>query len=225
MPFLTAEWRDVVLLNWEVQPGLLSGYIPTGTELDLWNGRAFLSLVGFRFLNTRVLRFPVPFHVNFPEVNLRFYVRRVVNGEIRRGVVFLKEIVPRACIALVARRLYNENYVAAPMSHRIEMHGGQTSVQYNWEVGDGDYREMAVDSHEEFIAEHYWGYCRQRDGRTVEYRVRHPRWQTVTVSDFALDCDARALYGQILGEPLLSPPVSVLLAGGSQVEVGFGRRF
>jgi uncharacterized protein YqjF (DUF2071 family) len=235
MTFLKAEWRDLVMLNWEISPHLLSKYIPRGTELDLWNGRAFVSLVGFRFIETRILKLPVPFHVNFEEVNLRFYVRRAFGDGIHRGVVFIKEIVPRTCIALVARRLYNENYMAAPMSHAVENRGGQTSVQYNWLIdgktnsiavrADGAYREMVVDSQEEFIAEHYWGYCRQRDGRTVEYRVHHPKWQVATVNEFSLDCDAVTIYGKDLGDHLLLPPVSAFLANGSKVEVGLGQRF
>lgn len=235
MPFLTAEWRDLVMLNWEISPSLLSLYLPSGTELDQWNGRTFLSLVGFRFIKARVMKLAVPFHVNFEEINLRFYVRRSLNGEIRRGVVFLKEIVPRACIALVARQLYNENYIAAPMAHRVETRELGTSVEYSWTVqGTANsvavrtveaYREMPFGSLEEFIAEHYWGYCKHRDGRTVEYRVLHPRWQVARVNDFSLDCDAVSIYGQELGEHLLRHPVSVFLANGSKVEVGFGKRF
>lgn len=183
--FLTAEWRDLVLLNWEIPPELLSAYAPRGTELDTWNGLSFVSLVGFRFLKTRVMKMPVPFHVNFEEVNLRLYVSRTHRGERRRGVVFIKEIVPRRCIALVARRLYNENYVAAPMSHRIEGRGPSTRVQYDWTLSgnvysvsaraDGAFRDLSPGSQEEFILEHYSGYTRQADGGTVEYQVQHPK--------------------------------------------------
>jgi uncharacterized protein YqjF (DUF2071 family) len=174
MSFLTAEWRDLVMLNWEVAPELLATLVPRGTDLDTWQGHSYISLVRFRFLNARVLKIPVPFHVNFEEVNLRFYVRRPCEGETRRGVVFIKEFVPRACIALVARRWYNENYVAVPMSHRIERRVGQLSVRYAWTTrhsthslalqSDGVFREIMADSAEEFITEHYWGYCRQHAG-------------------------------------------------------------
>ena len=117
--FLTAEWRNLVLFNYEVEPGLLLQFAPSGTELDRWNAKTFLSLVGFRFLKTRVLVLPIPFHSDFDEVNLRFYVRRREGDEVRRGVVFMREIVPQRAIAVVARAFYNENYVALPMSHEI----------------------------------------------------------------------------------------------------------
>ncbi|HTO08358.1 MAG TPA: DUF2071 domain-containing protein, partial [Myxococcota bacterium] len=117
--FLTAEWRDLAMLNYEIDPAVLEPRVPAGTELDAWSGRTFVSVVGFRFLRTRVLGVPVPYHVDFDEVNLRFYVRRKSGADWRRGVVFVKEIVPRRAIALVARVAYAENYVAHPMRHSI----------------------------------------------------------------------------------------------------------
>jgi uncharacterized protein len=104
-PFLRAEWRDLVMLNYEIDPDLLRSRIPAGTELDSWNGRTFVSIVGFRFLETRVLGVPIPFHRDFNELNLRFYVRRLAGDEWRRGVVFVKEVVPRRAIAWIARAL------------------------------------------------------------------------------------------------------------------------
>src|SRR5690349_10650745 len=101
--FLTAQWKDLIIANYEVDPALLSSRVPGGTELDLQDGHCFVSLVGFMFLETRVLGVPIPFHVNFEEVNLRFYVTRRLQGETRRAVCFVKEIVPRAVIAAVAR--------------------------------------------------------------------------------------------------------------------------
>ncbi|HKD03053.1 MAG TPA: DUF2071 domain-containing protein, partial [Terriglobales bacterium] len=121
--FLKADWRNLAMLNYEVEPSVLAAFVPAGTELDRWNGRLFVSLVGFRFLRTRVWGLPIPLHCNFDEVNLRFYVRRMEGSEIRRGVVFIREIVPRRAIATVARNLYGERYVALPMRHRLEIAG------------------------------------------------------------------------------------------------------
>ncbi|HEX7980960.1 MAG TPA: DUF2071 domain-containing protein, partial [Gemmatimonadaceae bacterium] len=107
--FLTAEWRWLVMLNYEVPPEVLAPYVPRGTSLDLWQGHALVSVVGFRFIETRVIGVPIPFHRHFDEVNLRFYVRRELpGGEARRGVVFIRELVPKPMIAWVARALYNE---------------------------------------------------------------------------------------------------------------------
>jgi len=119
--FLTAEWRNLAMLNYVVDPALLTPFVPRGTVLDSWNGRTYVSLVGFMFVDTRVLGVPIPFHRAFEEVNLRFYVRRTVDGEVRRAVTFLRELVPRRAIALVARLGYNEPYTALPMRHRIDV--------------------------------------------------------------------------------------------------------
>lgn len=232
--FMTAEWRDLAMLNWEVPPEALCRHVPLGTELDTFNGRTYVSLVGFRWARTRLLKAAIPFHTAFEEVNLRFYVKRIVDDEVRRGVVFIKEIVPRACVALVARRVYNENFVTASMSHQIDVRDGRARVAYRWRLqgtanslrirASGPLQEMPPDALETFIAEHYWGYSRQRDGGTVEYRVDHPRWRIAAADECSLTCDFEALYGQAFGPLLASPPDSVFLADGSPIEVGFGQR-
>jgi hypothetical protein len=207
--------------------------VPAGTELDFWNGKTFVSLVGFMFLKTRVKGLPIPFHQNFEEVNLRFYVRRKAEDGWRRGVTFIKEIVPRPAIALVARKFYDENYVALPMSHRLEP-ASETpkSIQYSWQFGgrenfirletEGAAEPLAAGSLTEFIAEHYWGYARQRDGSTMEYRVEHPRWNVIQAASAELDCDAADLYGAAFAELLNRSPASAFLADGSAVTVSDG---
>ena len=134
--FLTGEWRYLAMLNYRVDPALLDPLVPRGTSLDLWQGAAYVSLVGFLFRDTRVLGVPVPRHRQFEEVNLRFYVRREIAGEMRRGVTFIREIVPRPAIAAVARLAYNEPYVAMPMRHSIavqqEPDDAPAVVQYEW---------------------------------------------------------------------------------------------
>src|SRR5690348_18142677 len=101
-PLLTAEWRHLALLQYVVDPAVLLPLVPLGTELDSWEGRTLVSMVGFRFLRVRVLGASILFHTDFDEVNLRFYVRRRVAEGWRRGVVFVREIVPRRAVALVA---------------------------------------------------------------------------------------------------------------------------
>src|SRR5688500_10577936 len=107
------------MLNYRVAPELLRPHVPAGTELDTWNDAVHVSVVGFLFRDTRVLGIPVPFHRRFEDVNLRFYVRREVDGEVRRAVTFLRELVPRRAIATVARLAYAEPYTALPMRHRL----------------------------------------------------------------------------------------------------------
>lgn len=228
--FLTAEWRDLIMVNYEVDPLLLAPRVPAGTELDLENGRCFVSLVGFMFLNTRVLGVPVPFHINFEEVNLRFYIRREAEGEVRRAVCFIKEIVPRFAIAAVARELYSEPYECWTMGH------GRTnaSASYSWRRGDLK-NSMTVrigerlgvppaDSHGEFIIEHYWGYTERGRGRVDEYKVEHPKWVLYDAELTDLHVDFDAVYGPEFALLTASKPYSALFAAGSPVSVYKGAR-
>lgn len=230
MPFLTAEWRDLVMLNYEVAPEILAAHVPAGTELDRWQGRTFMSVVGFRFLRTRVLGIGIPFHRDFEELNLRFYVRRKAQDGWRRGVVFVREVVPRRAVAWLARVLYNENYAAHPMRHAIS----GSRVAYQWRSG-GRWHTLSLDptgtpavphedSEEAFITEHYWGYARQRDGGTVEYRVEHPRWPVRRAVTSNLDCDVAGFYGPAFAPALGGSPSSAFLAEGSAVSVHHGVR-
>jgi uncharacterized protein len=218
------------MLNYEVDSKILVPFVPAGTELDFWNNQAFVSIVGFLFQNTRVRGVAIPFHRNFEEVNLRFYVRRKGADGWRRAVVFIKEIVPRVAIARTARWFYNENYVAVPMSHRIEDASGEIkSAAYLWRFKGrgnslslkthGHARPVSEGSKAEFITEHYWGYTAQKDGRTLEYQVEHPRWQIWETRDARLDCDVTELYGEQFSDALNRPPASAFLADGSPVKV------
>ena len=232
--FLTAQWRELAMLNYDVDPALLQRFVPAGTELDLWNGHAFLSLVGFRFLNTKVLGISFPFHSNFEEVNLRLYVQRRDELVIKRGVVFIREIVPRWAIATLARRLYNENYVSLPMSHQASTVEVSLAVSYAWKCGNR-WNRMSLTgkddpafpepgSEEQFITEHYWGYARQQDGGCIEYQVAHPPWRVWSALDARFEGDMEQLYGKELAAALKGKPASAFLAEGSQVTVYKGRR-
>ena len=235
-PFLTAEWRNLIVLNYLVEPGLLEPFVPAGTELDSWGGQTFVSLVGFLFADTRVLGFSIPGHRTFEEVNLRFYVRRVVSdGPPRRAVVFVRELVPRGAIAAVARWVYNEPYLAVPMNHhRALTTGTGGTVEYVWHHAGarfalgakvtGPARPLQPNSEAEFITEHYWGYTRQRDGGTLEYQVEHPRWEIWDAEESYFRGPGSQLYGPAFGAILAGPPLSAYVAVGSEVAVHAGRR-
>ena len=223
------------MINYEVETQLLAPHVPQGTELDLWQGKCLVSVVGFLFLKTRVFGIPIPFHRDFEEVNLRFYVRCKSDQGWRRGVVFIKEIVPRAAIAITARNLYNEPYVALPMAHRIDVAAGVVkAVEYSWRlhghpnrvrlVTQGEAQPLTEGSEAEFITEHYWGYNSQRDGSTLEYQVEHPRWRVYEVAQATLDCDVVGLYGAKFRLSLEGKPSSAFLAEGSEVAVYRGVR-
>jgi uncharacterized protein YqjF (DUF2071 family) len=236
--FLTARWRSLLMLNYVIDPAVLAPLVPRGTVLDPWQDRHYVSVVGFLFLHTRVLGIPIPCHRNFEEVNLRFYVRRQTPDGVRRGVCFVKEVVPRWAIATIARRAYNENYVACRMSstERLPQVGADEHglVEYRWTAHGlthalsahirGEPARFLPGSEEEYITEHYWGYVRQRDGSTVEYRVAHPPWRVWQAQAPKLECAVGVFYGTPFVAALSQPPTSAFVAEGSPIEVFRGVR-
>ena len=232
--FLSAEWRDLLMLNYEVDPAILQKHVPIGTELDSFAGKTHVSLVGFRFCRTKLLgNIPIPFHTEFEEINLRFYVKRHEQNEIRRGVVFIAEIVPKRAVAYTARLFYNENYVRRPMAHRILTDDSKIEVEYSWGSGNEQCRLKAhasgtpsspsEGSLQQFITEHYWGYSRQPDGRAVEYHVAHVPWRVWNATHADFSGNPGDLYGDELSRVLTEAPASAFIADGSPVEVFRGR--
>ncbi len=233
--FLTAHWKYLAMINYEVDPTILKSYLPQGVELDFFEGRCFASMVGFLFDQTKVKGIAIPFHRSFEEVNLRFYVRRETAEGIKRGVVFIREIVPRWMIAWVARTLYHENYVSMPMDHPCQFKNGiPLSVDYRWKyhqrwnslsvTTQGEAFQPTPGSHEEFIAEHYWGYVKVSEEKTVEYAVEHPPWKVWSAQKAFLDCDIEKIYGKEFVPFLKTKPYSAFLAEGSSVMVRAGTK-
>ncbi|MBT6515041.1 MAG: DUF2071 domain-containing protein [Crocinitomicaceae bacterium] len=229
MSFLKAEWRKLILANYKVEPELLKPYLPYGTELDLWQDNCYLSLVGFMFVNTKIKGVKIPFHVNFEEVNLRFYVRHLQNGEWKRGVVFIKEIVPKPAITFIANKVYKENYQTLPMKHIWFEDDSSLNVIYEWCMKDNWYKLAAncdpnpntiqPDSEAAFITEHYWGYTHNDSTTSTEYEVTHPTWKTYPINHYVIDVDFAAVYGKSFGALSSKEPASVMLAEGSQITV------
>lgn len=230
-PFLKAYWHTLVMLNYVVDPGLILHLVPAGTELDTWQGRHYVSMVGFRFEQTRVRGWAIPFHQHFDEINLRMYVKRRDATAWRRGVVFIKEIVPRWAIATVARVIYNEKYVALPMESTTRLpttvQSGEARYRWKWnrqwcELGadfSGEPVLPADGSEEQFITEHYWGYVSQRDSSVVEYEVKHPSWRIWQANQAWLNGDLTGMYGQKLEHILQQRPESAFIAEGSAISV------
>ncbi len=232
--FLTAEWRKLIMAQYTVDPAILAPYLPAGVELDLYRAdgepRAFVSLVGFLFERVRVKRLAIPFHTSFEEINLRFYVRRTEpNGSIKRGVVFIREFVPRAAITYIARTFYEEPYATLPTSHSIKRIGNSLDVTYSWQFNN-KWHTLAVEaspipqpilpgSEEAFITEHYWGYTKRRKGPTSQYEVRHPSWDMYPITRHRIQVDFATFYGPAFAPLNYQQPASILLAEGSPISV------
>lgn len=216
------------MLNFTVDPRILEPLVPPGTELDYHEDKTFVSVVGFLFLDTVIFGLPMPGYRDFEEVNLRFYVRRKHLDDWRRGVVFVRELVPRQAIAIVARTIYGEPYSALPMRHSLEHKEGRVSAEYQWRRGRrwetlamsaiGEPEGSTLGSHEEFITEHYWGYTK-RGSRLSEYRVEHARWRIWRAETVKFEAEVETLYGAEFVETLAAAPFSAFIADGSHVAV------
>ena len=227
--FLTATWKNLIMANYIVDVSVLKPYLPFKTELDLFNDHAYVSLVGFMFIDTRLLGLKIPFHINFEEVNLRFYVRYNDNGEWKRGTVFIKEFVPKRAISFIANTVYHEKYDTKRMKHFITEPEKEISLSYQWKhrhkwnkieaVVENNAIPMLPGSEEEFIAEHYWGYSKYNDSTTYEYHVQHPAWKVYPVKDYLIDYDFTSLYGNEFSVLQQAKPNSVFVVAGSAISV------
>lgn len=227
MNFLRAEWRKLAIINYEINPEILLEYLPEGTELDFYKGKCYVSLVGFMFLNTKLLGLPIPFHRNFEEVNLRFYVKKKERNEWKRGVVFIKEIVPKAALSFVANTIYKENYKTMPMKNIMQEYDNELLIRYSWKDKTwhsieitAEKKPLPMETHSEFefITEHYFGFTK-RENKTSEYEVCHPKWDYYVVKSYQLEIDFNKIYGQYFGFLNNQKPNSVMLAEGSEIEV------
>ncbi len=227
--FLTAEWRKLIMANYVVDPLVLQSFLPAGTELDHYNNKCFVSLVGFMFKKVKIKGFSIPWHRHFPEVNLRFYVKYKENDQWKRGVVFISEIVPKPAITFVANTLYKEHYTTMPMKHDWIEEENELLVRYEWKKGNRWSKlqvvsetfatSLVINSEEEFITEHFWGYSAVSVNKTAEYHVMHPRWEIYKVKEYMIECDFETIYGTKFSFLNKEKPVSVFLAEGSPVTI------
>jgi len=233
--FLTAEWRKLIMAQYAIDPTILAPYLPPGTELDLFHGQCFVSLVGFLFDRVRLKGIPIPFHTSFEEINLRFYVRRIdPDGTSRRGVVFISEFVPLAAISIIANRFYEEPYSTVPTRRKNFTSRDRLHAQYDWKhsrrwhsmqvEAEPMANPIAEGSVEEFITEHYWGFTKRTRGFTSQYEVTHPSWLVYPIRSHDITADFGTLYGPQFASLSRRQPDNILLAEGSAVSVGHGTR-
>jgi uncharacterized protein len=205
-----------------------------GCQLDLYEGSAYVSLVGFMFKNTRLFQIPIPWLGTFEEINLRFYVTREENGIQKRGVVFINETIPYKAVAWVANKLYKEHYTAIPTRNNISLNGTSKKIDYQWRLKKTWYNiyvqasmekdTMLEGSFEEFIFEHYYGYTKLDSLNTEEYRIKHPRWDLNKITYSNINCTFDKMYGEDFSFLNGVKPTSVFLAEGSSVEVDWKRK-
>lgn len=232
--FLKARWENLIMANYNIDSAILNPFLPKGVELDLYDGKAYVSLVGFIFKRSRIFNIPIPLMGTFEEINLRFYVKRKVGDTYRRGVVFINETVPYKPVAWLANKLYKEHYITVPTKHHIALAQLVKSIHYEWKVGSSwnhikvkattDSREMERGSLEEFIFEHYYGYTKISENVSQEYKINHPRWLVNDVTENSIKCDFSQMYGLPFGELSSKNPYSVIIAEGSDISVDWKRQ-
>lgn len=226
--FLKAEWKKLIMVNYAVESAVVKKYLPYKTELDLWNSSCFISLEGFMFVNTEVKGLKIPFHRNFEQVNLRFYVRFLQGNQWKRGVVFIKEITSKPLVRLVARIAYQEHYETMPLTHRVVSQDDCWQVEYHWKKDSWNSVRIstqsecvspALDSEHEFITARYWGYTKSTETETFEYEVEHTPWKIYETKDHSVQVDFGNVYGLNFSFLNQQAPSSVFLAEGSEIMI------
>ena len=231
--FLKANWENIIMANYEIDPEILKPFLPKGVELDLYNGKSYVSLVGFMFKKTKLFNVPIPYLGTFEEINLRFYVQRKEDGITKRGVVFINETIPYPIVAWVANKLYKEHYTVVPTRHSIVENSDTKKIKFDWLLNKKWYsiyveasnesQSMKKDTLEKFIYEHYFGYTKIDENNTEEYRLQHPSWKINTVLDSKIDCDFEAMYGKAFSVLNTTKPEAVFIAEGSSVKIEWKR--
>jgi uncharacterized protein YqjF (DUF2071 family) len=230
--FLKANWENLVMANYEVDPSILAPYLPNGVELDFFNNKTYVSLVGFMFKKTSLFGVPIPFFGSFEEINLRFYVQRIEEKKIKKGVVFINETVPFKIVALLANKLYKEHYISIPTKNSISI-DEHKNIQYEWKMNEkwnsiivqSDINKYKIEptSIEEFIFERYFGFTKLSPSSTQEYRIHHPKWSTHKILNYTIDCDFGPMYGNAFADLNNQAPNSIIMAEGSEVRVNWKR--
>ena len=231
--FLKANWENIIMANYEIDPQLLIPFLPKGVDLDLFEGKCYISLVGFMFKNTKLFNVPIPKFGTFEEINLRFYVTRKEGNIIKRGVVFINETIPYPIVAWVANKLYNEHYTVVPTKHEIIAEKSSKKVKFEWLLNkkwnsiavtsSNTYEKMMRNSLESFIYEHYYGYTKTAENRTEEYKLQHPSWNISEVLAYQIECDFEAMYGKSFSVLNHKKPETVFIAEGSSVGIEWKR--
>ncbi len=223
IPFLTAQWRNLIVATFAVPDDILEKYLPPGLELDRHDGQAFCSLVGFQFQKPSVFGLPSPFYRNFPEWNLRIYVRR---GE-KRGVHFVREFVPHRLVTWAGRLSFREPFETAPVTVDVSTGATKLKVEYTVTRGgkthllsaEGAIRTQCPSDWDARFTDLNWAFSHTSSGGIREFEVKRPAWDMHPLHRFHIDVDWAKLYGPRWALMNGREPVSVALLAGSEVRV------
>ena len=231
--FLKAKWENIIMANYEIEPKILIPFLPKGVDLDLYDGKAYIRLVGFMFKNTKLFNIPIPLLGTFEEINLRFYVTRKDGNQTKRGVVFINETIPYKLVAWMANKLYKEHYTVVPTKNDIRSDEKSQKIEFKWLLNkkwnsifveaEIESEKMKKNSLEKFIYEHYYGYTKIDEQKTEEYQLQHPSWKVHEVVNYKIDCDFEAMYGESFSVLNQTKPTAVFIAEGSKVAVNWKR--
>lgn len=232
---LSCAWTNLILINYRVDPDVLSPFVPNKTYLDLYKGECLISLAGFVFSGAKTMGIPWPFHQLFEEVNLRFYVVHPHAQGPRRGVVFLKELVPNSGITFLANTLAREKYSKLPMKHLIAHGKDSIAASYSFKV-KGRWNTLSatagllkedipLDSLEFFIGEHYFGYNTWYGNKTMELQLFRPPWKYQHLHTYDVDCNFAGLFPSRFLPFLSEEPHSAQFFSGSPVDMVLSRVF
>lgn len=101
-PVIMAQrWTDAVFLHWRIPEPVAASFMPPGVDPDVFDGSAWVGLIGFRMQGAGLGRGPgIPYFGSFNEINVRLYSRE---PDGTRGVVFLSLDASRLAVVLAAR--------------------------------------------------------------------------------------------------------------------------
>jgi hypothetical protein len=225
IPVMRQRWLHVALLHWETDPGAARARLPTGVDLDLFDGRAYVGLVALTMDVALPGGLPVPFLGPFPELNVRLYT---VDRHGRRGITFCSMDAGRMLPAVAGRWAYGLPYRWADATATRR---GQTvtyDLRRRWpgsdhprcrltvRVGDRLARPSPL---EEFLSAR-WVLHWAAAGQSWWCPVDHPPWGLHTASLESLDDQLVAAAGL----PVSGGPVTVLWSPGTRSKLGLPRR-
>jgi uncharacterized protein YqjF (DUF2071 family) len=175
----TQRWRQLLFMHWPVPVEALRRVVPSGFELDLYRGTAYVGVVPFAMQAVRPAALPSALALDFLETNVRTYVLR--RGE--PGVYFFSLDAASRLAVLAARAAFALPYYFATMSltethgvqhYRTERAGSGASLEVAYRVG-GALGPSSPGTLEHFLIERYLLFTERR-GVALRAQVHHPAY-------------------------------------------------